>query len=47
LSKDVRREKDRIIIETQNADHSSYHLTEAEWKGKEQVDSGVVGTLMQ
>lgn len=28
LSKDVRCEKDRIIIETQNADHSSYHLTE-------------------
>jgi hypothetical protein len=48
LSKDVRREKDRIIIETQKADHSSAHLTEGRGRMENNRSRlGVGGTLMQ
>jgi len=48
LSKDVRREKDRIIKETQKAGHYSYLLTEGRGRmERNRSRLGVGGTLMQ
>jgi len=48
LSKDVRREKDRIIKETQKAGHYSYLLTEVRGRmERNRSRLGVGGTLMQ